>query len=156
MLNNIPIAINKMVRNVVINHPNTYNCVVVRKRVLRPDPIVGGLPTIGGAMVLSSEDEDDIEYELLGNGYALPAEMFDKSLMMDRQDANNGYQDEFRYLVEPEDENEFTIKKQDIFYLIIDSVRLAFEIVGIETTSNIPPFTQRYACNRRDDLHFAI
>ena len=34
-----------------------------------------------------------------------------------------------------------------------DPVWLAFEVVGIETTVNIPPFTTRYICNRRDDLH---
>lgn len=159
MLNNVPNAINKLARNVVINHPNSINCVMVRKRVTRAaNASVGGLPTIGGMAVISSDDEESIEWDLLGNGYAMQvAGEFQPSAMMDRQDANNGIEDEFRFLLEPETAGEFEPKKNDVFYLIIsDVVRLAFEIIRVETTSNIPPYTQRYVCNRRDDLHFTV
>lgn len=156
MLNNVPTAINRMARNVVVNHPNTYNCVAVRKRVTRDGPVVSGLPTMGGMGVLSSDDEESIEWDLLGNGYALPASLFGVSPMMDRQDANNGPQDESIFLIEPEDPGLFVPKKHDVIYLVLDDVRLAFEIISVETTSNIPPYTQRYVCNRRDDLHFAV
>jgi len=154
MLNNVPEAINKMARNVVINHPNSYNCIAVRKRVTRPGAVVSGLPTLGGMGVISSDDEESIEWDLLGNGYALKADPFGVSQMMDRQDANNGSEDEFRFLIEPEEEGLFAIKKHDVIYLVFGDVRLAFQIVGVETTSDIPPYTQRYVCNRRDDLHF--
>lgn len=157
MLTNIPEAVNRMVRNVVANHPNTYNCIVVRKRVTRVGAAtVGGLPTIGGMSVISSDDEEDVTWDLLGNGYAMKSEPFQAAAMMDRQDANNGAADEYRFLVEPEDAGAFEPKKNDVFYLLIGNVRLAYEIVGVETTSDIPPYTQRYICNRRDDLHFAV
>lgn len=162
MLNNVPTAINSLARNVVINHPNSYNCVMIRKRVTRVGPdSIGGLPTLGGLGVISSEDEESVEWDPLGNAYALEAEIFTPGAMMDRQDANNGGVDEFRFLIEPEEliamPGGFEVKKNDVMYLVMgDSVRLAFEIVGVETTSNIPPYTQRYVCNRRDDLHLAL
>jgi len=157
MLNNIPTAINRMARNIVINHPNAYNIIAVRKRVTRAsDSSVGGLPTMGGMGVINSDDEESVEWDLLGNGYALPANPFSPSQMMDRQDANNGFQDESIFLIEPEDPELFLLQKHDVIYLILDDIRLAFEIEGIETTSNIPPYTQRYICNRRDDLHFNV
>ena len=67
MLTNVPSAVNRMARNVVINHPNTWECQVFRKRVTRTDGApVGGLPTMGGLGVLDSEDEESIDYDHLG------------------------------------------------------------------------------------------
>ena len=158
MLTNVPSAVNRMTRNVVINHPNTWECQVFRKRVTRTDGApVGGLPTMGGLGVLDSEDEESIDYDHLGNGYALQAEAFMAAPMMDRQDANNGSGAEFRFLVEPEEPSGmpgyFDVRNRDVIYLVLsDDVKLAYEIVGTETTVNIPPFVTRYVCNRRGDL----
>ncbi|MER2511492.1 MAG: hypothetical protein ABTQ25_03565 [Nitrosomonas ureae] len=158
MLNNVPGAVNRMTRNIVINHPNTWECHVFRKTVNRVgDSVSGGLPTLGGVGVMSADDEEDVSFELVGIGYALQAEMFSASSMMDRQDANNGFAGEFRFLIEPEEPTgmpgNFTIKKRDVFYLVIsDDVKLAFEIVDVETVINIPPFAMRYVANRRGDL----
>jgi hypothetical protein len=161
MLHNIPEAINRMTRNIVINHPNTYNAIMFRKRVLRTGPeTVGGLPALGGLGVINSEDESEFTYDLLGNAYAMAAENYTSGSMMDRQDANNGGIDEYRFLIEPENPEGlpggFSVKKNDVMYLVLGEVRLAYEIVGVETTSNIPPYTQRYVCNRRDDLHTVV
>lgn len=157
MLSNVPTAINRLARNVVVNHPNSYNCIAVRKRVTRASSTtIGGLPTMGGMGVINSDDEESVEWDLLGNGYALKSEMFAASQMMDRQDANNEAIDEVRFLIEPEAEGLFLPKKHDVIYLLLGSVRLAFEIVGVESTTDIPPYTQRYICNRRDDLHLSI
>lgn len=164
MLNNVPIQINRLARNVVINHPNTFNCQVFRKTVTRTEPeSVGGLPTLGGLGELNANDEEDFTYTWIGNGYAMPAEQFSASGMMDRGDANNGSANEMRFLIEPEEApgtpGTFTPKKDDVMYLLlgpeVGAAKLAYEIVDIETTSNIPPFTQRYVANRRDDLHVA-
>lgn len=165
MLTNVPSAVSRMARNVVINHPNTFSCQVFRKSVTRTaDSSVGGLPTLGGLGVIDSSDEEQIEYEFVGNGYAMPAEQFQASSMMDRQDANNFPGEEFRYLIEPEaanagEEGFFTPKKHDVFYLLLGPgdapAKLAFEIISIETALNIPPYTIRYVANRRDDLHVA-
>lgn len=162
MLNQVQSAMSRMQRNIVINHPNSYEAVIVRKQVNRVGPIVGGLPTLGGLAVISSDDEEDFEWIVLGNAYAkLVNNGFDNAPMMDRQDANNGMADEFLFLIEPEIEEGlpggFAPKKTDVMYLIMnDSVRLAYEIVSVQATSNIQPFGIRYLCNRRDDLHLAI
>ncbi len=158
MLNNVPQAMNRMARNVIINHPNTVSCKVLRKLVTRAGVPVGGLRTLGGLGVLNSDDEESLDWEFIGNGYAMPAEPFSPSPMMDRQDANNGSGNEFRFLIEPEaapgTPEWFDIKTHDVFYLLLgDAVELAFEVVGVETTINIPPYTTRYVANRRDDLH---
>lgn len=164
MLTNVPTQINRLARNVVINHPNTFNCQVFRKVITRKEPeSVGGLPTLGGLGELNGNDEEAFSYTWVGNGYAMPAEQFGASGMMDRGDANNGSANELRFLIEPEDgpgqPGHFTPKKEDVMYLLLgvglDAAKLAFEIVDIETTSNIPPFTQRFITNRRDDLHVA-
>lgn len=165
MLNNVPVAVNRMARNVVINHPNTFNCQVFRKAVTRAAPdIVGGIPTLGGLSVISSADEVEFEYTFIGNGFALMAEQFSQSAMMDREDANNGFANEYRFLIESEDApplpTAFEPLKNDVFYLVLGNdpataPKIAYEIVGIETTMNIPPYTKRFVCNRRDDLHVA-
>ena len=151
-------VINKAARGIVINHRHTKNCIVVRKKVNR-NPANPSI--IDGVVNLSSEDEENIEWELLGNGYMLPADLFSASKMMDNQDANNNIaQDELRFLIEPEvDQGQvgwFSPQKYDVCFQIVGNVRLAFEVVAVETTSNVPPYTQRYVCNRRDDMHFAI
>lgn len=160
MLNNVPMGINAMARNVIINHPNAFNCEVYRRQVLRPDPQAGGAPTLGGMMVLSADDEQEIEWSLVGLGYALPSEQFQAASMMDRRDANNGYGEEFRFLIEPEEmigsPGGFEIKKNDVIYLVLgegpEAPRLAYEIVDVEAVVNVPPYVPRYVANRRDDL----
>lgn len=164
MLNNVPEAINRMARNVVVNHPNTFNIQLFRKSVTRSgvgEETVDGNPTLGGLAVLNTGDEEQFEYAFVGNGYALMADSFSPAPMMDRKDANTGSVDEFRFLIEPEGPSGssewFDVRTNDVMYLLLGSgpnpARLAFEVVGYETTSNIPPYTTRYVANRRDDLH---
>lgn len=158
MLNNVPNSVNRMTRNIVINHPNTWECQVYRKAVDRSnEPVAMGMPTLGGLGVMSADDEEDISWDYIGSGYALQAESFMPSPMMDRQDANNGINNEFRFLIEPEQPTgmpgNFTIRKRDVVFIVIsDDVRLAFEIVDIETVMNISPYATRYVANRRDNL----
>lgn len=158
MLNSVPSVINKMTRNIVVNHPNTFACQVYRKVVARADEAtVSGLPTMGGLGVISSEDEENIDWDFLGNGYALLAEVFQPSSMMERMDTNNGLNNEQRFLIEPEkpsgDPEFFIPRKNDVMVLVItDDVRLAFQVVDVEAVNNIPPYSMRYVVNRRADL----
>lgn len=158
MLTNVTTAINRMTRNIVINHPNTWECQLYRKSVDRTnESAVMGMPTIGGLGVMSSEDEENISYDFLGSGYALQAEQFSPSPMMERQDANSGASNEFRFLIEPEHPTgmpgNFAARKGDVMFIVIsEEVRLAYEIVDLETVMNISPFAMRYIANRRDDL----
>ena len=164
MLNNVPEAINRMARNVVVNHPNAFNIQLFRKSVTRSgigEETVDGNPTLGGLAVLNTGDEEQFEYAYVGNGYALPADPFGAAPMMDRKDANTGGIDEFRFLIEPEGPSGspewFDVRTNDVIYVLLgdgpNPARIAFEVVGYETTSNIPPYTTRYVTNRRDDLH---
>lgn len=161
MLNNVPRGINALTRNVVMRHPNSFNCIFYRRKVERIAPIAGERQTMGGMMVLSIDDEASISWDMIGIGHALKADQFQPSLMVDRQDANNGFDNEFRFLIEPEKEaieGGFQPHKNDIFYLLLgdpdleDTPKLAFEIVGVEATVDVPPYVVRYVCNRRDDL----
>lgn len=160
MLHNVPMGINAMARNVILNHPNTFNCEVYRRKNMRVSPEVGGAPTLGGMMVMSVDDESEITWELVGAAYALPADSFMPSSAMDRRDANNGFAMEYRFLVEPEEmlgnPGGFKIEKNDVFYIImgegVTAAKIAHEIVDVESTVNVPPYVERYVTNRRADL----
>ena len=162
MLNVIPITINKAARNMVINHPNSLHGQLIRKVFTRASTSnLMGLPTIGGLGVINSEDESDYDFIPLGHASVLQVENFAASQMMDQRDANNGFDDAFTFLIEPEIlpplEGGFEVKKNDILFVTVSEIvgavaTLAFEIVAIESTSNIPPYTQRYICNRRNHL----
>lgn len=166
MLHNVTSGIGALTRNVVIKHPNTFNCELFRKVLLRKD--VGefvGKPTMGGTGVLESDDEEKYEYKFIGPGYALPAVMFEPAPIVDANDTNIG-PTEFRFLLEPDaqfgEEGFWIPKTHDLVFLLIPNkegdkhARLCFEVVGRETTTNIPPFNTRYICNRRDDLHMNV
>ena len=165
MLEKIADQINAMTRNVVIRHPNTLNCLVYGMKVIRRgQDQYAGLPTMGGMGVMDEDDEVDYDYELKGWGYALPIDQFTPAPMVDRNDANTGPEDEFRFLIMPEaqsgEKDFFTVSTHDIVMLILGMPeevntcpKLAFEVVGRETTTNVPPYNIRYVCNRRDDLH---
>ena len=164
MLHNVPTTINRMTRNVVANHPNSFTAEMYRKHTTRRgDAMVAGRQTMGGAGVLDSGDEEDYEFEFLGYCYALPAENFQPAKISDRKDVNIGANDSFSFLIEPESESGeegfFIPRNHDVLMLLLWTgvegkyAKLAFEIVGMETTSNIPPYTTRWICNRRDDLH---
>jgi len=164
VLNNVSITMNRLARNVVMNHPNSWGCQVFRKVYKRSAPeTVAGAPTMGGLAVLDSMDEEDFTYKHIGNGCALRAEGFAPAPMMKRGDANIGAGDEIRFLVEPEEPaghpDWFDLRNHDVMLIWLgadpDCAKLAFECVGIETTSDIPPYTTRYIMNRRDDLHIA-
>jgi hypothetical protein len=104
MLNTVPEQLTKMARSVVINHPNAWNCEAYRKKMLRIDPVtqIGGIPTLGGLSVLDSEDESAIEWEWIGNGFALQAEPYQPSPMMGTGNAVNNTAIELRFLIVPE------------------------------------------------------
>ncbi len=157
MLHNVPKGINRLARNVIINHPNTYNgyC-VIKKFEQKPE-------TFGSVGILSVEESDDYTFELLGECFAM--QVFDggfsNSGMNDAVNGNIQPIDEYRFIIEPEHEEghelHFSLKIGDILMLILGSdtsnaYQPAYEIVDIETVNNIPPFSVRYVTNRRSDL----
>jgi hypothetical protein len=85
------------------------------------------------------------EFELVGNGYAL------------NQGKINDL-DEILFLIEPEDIerklDNFILGKEHLFYLMVASIGIAFEIAGVEVAEDISPYTNCYVCKRRGDLDF--
>lgn len=162
MLCNVSSSINRLTRNIVINHPNSWRCQLFRKHTQTYNT---GESTIGGLGVLSNEDADDVEYDYLGDGYALKAEVFNPAAqLVNNYDANIGEdgKQQYLFLIEPEatsgDVQHFQIRERDIMMLVIHEnavnnsmIKLAYEIVGIETTTDIPPFCVRYICNKRSE-----
>jgi hypothetical protein len=153
----IPQAQNLAARRVVIKHPNSVPCQVFRMIVNRAEPLSGGVPTIGGLGIMTPDDEWDYSWQELGVGWALRAQPFDPSIMMDRQDANNSTGDDFRYMIEPVGEpfteGWFDIKNQDVVYLTpFPNIKLAFEIVGQEAVTDMFPYATRYILQRSDRL----
>ena len=165
MLHNVPTQIGRTVRTVVMNHPNTFSCQVYRKEVLRKaDEEFAGKPTFGGIGVIDSGDEEDYQYNFLGCGYLLPAEQFQPAPVNDAQDANVGADNEFLFIIVSEaqtsEEGYFEIQNHDVVYVLLGEcphqAKLAYEVIGLETTINISPYVQRYRCNRRADMDVSV
>lgn len=160
----ISVNTNKAMRAVVLRHPNSVECAVFRKTVRRVDDqqpgTMGGRPTLGGMGLISSEDEDDFDIQPLGDAYLLPCEAFQPSTMNNRDDGMDAADGVMLYcMIEPEanpgSAAYFDLEKNDYVFLVVwDGIYMGYEIVGVETTINIPPFTRRYMLNKRDDLNY--
>jgi len=151
-------AINNATRNITINHPNNYNAVILRKVLNRTATASeGGIPTLGGVAVLDSEDEEDYAFTSLGNAFVLSVNDPTDGIMNGRMDvAEYGSEEEF-YLIEPETAGAFIIELHDVMYKIIGAkVRLAYEITTIHSVNNIYPYSYKYGCNLRNDLHITL
>lgn len=163
MLNRVPAHVNYAVRQVVLRHANSMDCFLLRKEVKRTESVDGqdqemaGLPTIGGMGVLDSEDEQDFDYEEIGDGRALICGTYEPQSLNSRQDSPvQRLQQEVQIepVAEPGTPGWFDVQKRDIVVLLPGmGVGVALEIVDIIGNVNIPPYTQRYICNPRDDLH---
>lgn len=159
MLNIVPSTINRMSAQIVHNHPNSIAIQAFRKRVIRTP-----VDSLGGLGVMLATDEEDYEFDFLGNGSALQVDgAFSPSLMNDNADAAHLSGAEFRFLIQPNAQSNepewFDASVGDIIVLwLMDdgSLKIPFEIVGLETVNNLPPFSVRFICNRRDDFLMAV
>ncbi|NCC41820.1 MAG: hypothetical protein EOM21_20880 [Gammaproteobacteria bacterium] len=159
MLNQVPATINRLASRIVHNHPNSIAMQAFRKVVLRTPA-----ETLGGLGVLSSEDEDAIEYVFLGTGSALPTaeDAMSPSALNDNADVTHSDSADLRFMFAPdldEDAPAWEPEKSDVIVLWLDeagALKVPLEIVGLESVNNIPPFSVRYICNRRDDLLWAV
>lgn len=154
MLNNVPLAIRRSVRAVTLNHPNRMTCTVYRKVITRVAPdTLGGLPTLGGLGVLEDDDEADFEYQSLGDGAVVMTGTYQGGFRSDDNslldNPNTSQQEAF---VEPLIDDAFIPKKHDLVSIVIGDAVLPYEITDITGTVNIPPFTQKYVLQLRDEL----
>lgn len=161
MLPNVPRQINRAARSVTLRHPNSIPCIVMRKAVNRTDSPpgqLGSLPTLGGIGVLSSEDEEDFDWDALGGAMILFVGSFSGSPQVERGDGLVPVV-EVEALIEADDElgtpGYFEPRRNDIIYVLIgQDVSLPYEIVSINSNVNISPYTRRYVLQPRDDLDF--
>lgn len=166
MLTSVPQAINASSRQVVLRHPNSFDCVVSRKRTLRSevDPDtgapseMGGEPTMGGMGVLRAEDEAEFDYVELGPAKLLFAAPYQA---MDTIDRDNALVPEAQREVlieataEPGTAGHFVADSQDLVVLTLaPGVLMAYEVGSVPGNVHIPPYTRRYVLNPRDDLAY--
>ena len=154
MLNNVPLAIRRSVRAVTLNHPNRMTCTVYRKVITRTAPdTLGGLPTLGGLGVLEDDDEADFDYQSLGDGVVVMLQVYQGGFRSDDNSLlDNPNTSQQETLLEPLIDDGFTPKKHDLVSIVIGDALLPYEITEITGTVNIPPFTQKYVLQLRDEL----
>ncbi|MEJ7804435.1 MAG: hypothetical protein WKG03_00725 [Telluria sp.] len=157
MINNVPIKIMEASRNVARRHPNSIDCVVLRKKLLSPPGAeqMGGLPTMGGMGVLKSEDEPDFEYVQIGLGKVLVTGRFDGGDMTDRGDSivpDLPMQE--AQIVSADEVPGFEVKKGDLVGMMPGGgVLIGFEIVGSTGSVAIYPYVTKWIIAPRDELH---
>lgn len=146
-------TIHNTARMVTINHPNSFDAICFRRFFTTET----GLNQISGIDVLGGEDTPDIDYQPLGMAKVLFVDHWQASnIIADEVNANDG-RVKAMALIEPDIEDEFTLDKQDIFYLVIEeSLGIAYEVVGIENPIGLPTSlnARRYILNKRDDLDY--
>lgn len=140
-------------RMVTLHHPNAFDAVCF-KRIFTTEL---GDNKIVGVEVLGGEDNPDIDYQPLGMAKVLFVDPWQASnVIADHINANDGRVKQLA-LIEPDIEGEFTLEKQDLFYLQIEEgLALCYEIVGIENPVGLPTAlnAKRYVINKRDDLDY--
>jgi hypothetical protein len=164
VLNSVPTNANFSKRQVVLRHPNAWDCLVYRKQVKRQEIIggqpstMGDFPTLGGLGVLDSEDEADFDYVELGEGKLRFLGPFQQSDTVDRGDAQLQAQlseAQIEAIAEPTDPAYFTVEKHDIVIAMPGGgIGLAYEVAQVQGSINIPPYNRRYLLSPRDDLHY--
>jgi hypothetical protein len=164
MLNNVPAQINKSARLVTLNHPNAMDCTVHRKTYNRTDTgTMGGLPTLGGLGVLDGEDEPEYTYMELGDAKILFAGQYQAvdGNMRDDDMSLNYAAPPMEALVEcvkqPTDTAFFVADKPDLVMVYPGAgIALAYEVVGVTSPSNIPPYGRKLILAPRSDLNVGI
>lgn len=174
MLNNVPITVNRLARQVTLRHPNAMDCLVFRKVVLRQSTdSVAGLPTIGGIGVLDSEDEADYEFQLLGEDPQNPAPEPNARIVFVGQylamgsnvtddDASITYAEApMEALVEcaldPGDPLFFVVDKNDVVNVLPGAgIVIPYQVVGVTSPGNIPPYSRKLLLQPRADTEFGV
>ena len=167
MLNNVPIAVMRAARQVTLRHPNGIDCTVYFKTVNRtditPPGAMGGLPTMGGAGVLDSEDEADYTYAERGDGrFVFLGQFQTQGSNFTDDDAGLNYREDLiealiEPLAEPGTPEHFRIDKPDVVTIFPGGdFSLSYEVVGVTGNVSIPPYTRKYVLAPRQDSERGI
>lgn len=162
MLNNVPKAMARAGRQVTLRHPNAKDCTVWRKKLLRtgaPGDDLGGIPNIGGLGVLDAEDEADFEFEVVGDAKIVFAGIAQPE-GANWNDVDSGIipgQMPQEALIEFIDEANGHVKKPDIISVEPGGgIVLIYEVIGENSTVDIPPYVRRFIVAQRSDQQFGI
>jgi hypothetical protein len=171
MLNSVPQAINRAARQVTLRHPQSFDCIVSRERVVRVElndagglSESAGLPTLGGMGVLRSEDEADFEYDELGPAKLLfagpgPFQPMDMNERDSALIAENAREVVIESIAEPgaapDKPQYFQADTGDLVVLTMGmGVALTYEVATVSGTVALPPYTRKLVLNPRDDLSY--
>lgn len=161
----IPAEINRAQRQVLKYHIHTKPCDVYRKVVNRiGEGVVGGAQTIGGMGVLSSEDEHDVSYELIGEGY------FNQQVDQFQTDGDNFKDDgenivyrgsviqaDIQSVANEGFEGYFVPQKYDIVAVHEGlGVMASYQIVGVTSVIATMGYTRRYILNAQQDADIGV
>lgn len=162
MLTNVPKQVNRASRMTVIRHPNAMSCALWRKQINRaPDSTpetFGGMPTIGGAGVLDSEDEADYTYVELCDAKVVFTDryMAAQSNMIDTENGLNYSEGMREALIEclaQPGTPEWVLPDKPMVVTCFpgNGVVVTYQIVGTTGNIEIPPYTRKYLLNPLND-----
>lgn len=149
MLNQLPEAIRRSARVLTLRHPNAVDVMVVRKYTMDKNDNVEP-NTMGGALMLSYEDESEYETEeitaarMLFLGQLQGADFSDGGLSYNpEQVLINAY-------IEPVDDDgqlvaeEVKLYTDDRVFWIMPNTVIEYQIKAIKSPSQIPPYVPVY------------
>ena len=156
MVDRVAMAMRKMAANVTRKHAKSFDIAAYRKTISRENP-----KELGGARVLSSDDEPDYEYNELGDGTLVFLDNYNPSSLTDNSSTFDYAEPHFFGLVESlakeDEEGYFRLIKSDIVYIIFDeNTAIALEVAGVESTVGVSPYGARYKLEKRDDMDHSI
>jgi len=160
MLNNVAIAVNKANRQRTLREPNAIDCVLFTKRVDRAGEgnSFDGAPTLGGAGMLSSEDEVNYTWVVacdarihFAQGYAAPlGNTSDNGGHLDYED--QVLEASIEPIPNPGTEGFVLPDRQMLVAVLVGGgVIVNYQIVDVTGNVNIYPYTRKYLLNPRPD-----
>lgn len=154
MISAITNTVERAARAVTLHHPNSMDCRLLRKTILRSsNGDIGGLPTLGGMGVLNSEDEPAYEYQHIGEGKLLLISRFDGSQGLDDGSglASNVRMAEVQIAMH---DVLLQVQKGDLVGALLgNGVVIGFEVMGSLGNMSLHPAPLRYVVAARDELH---
>lgn len=160
MLNNVAIAMNRANRQRTLREPNSIDCVLFTKQVKRESDSTGydGTPNLGGAGVMSDEDEVNYEWAYacdakihFSQGYAAP--LGNTSDDGSRLNYPEGVTEaSIEPIIAPDKPGYVQPQKRMLVALLMgDGLIVNYEIVDVTGNVNIHPYTRKYLVNPRPD-----
>lgn len=136
MLTNIPDAIKKSSRLMVLRHPNAVDVWVYRKTYLRDeDSDSANARTLGGFVSLADEDEFEYELNKIGEG-----KMLFLGRILGSEYALNGldYADEDMAAYVESLDDDFVLQKQDRVIWVMAGFAKAYQVASIQSPLQMP------------------